>query len=248
MSMRTRLAGFLTIALASSACFASAGGEQVVPAAAPVVAVVSEAALNPPEVREAIQVAESYISARSRWDSEDAEALFHPEAIVVDTPLAGPAQQADLFAFFEAVDWRWLAVDCEEARLDGSADLRTGLHDPSEPVEVVCGYRSENAWSRAIGSGPIAGQFRIAVQDGLVVEMYHDYDVVTWEVEVVAPFRAWIENTAPEAVDIVWTTETFVRPSDADRSLSSRVVPVLSASATDVFAGLTADFVQDASS
>jgi hypothetical protein len=246
--MRMNLAGLLILATASGGCFTSAGGERAVAAEAPVIAIVSEAALNPPEVREAVRVAENYIAARSRWDSEAASDLFHPDAVIVDTPVASRAEQADLFRFFEAADWRWLAVDCDESRLDGSAADRAGLRDPSEPVELVCGYRSENAWSRAIGSGPIAGQFRVAVQDGLIIEMYHDYDVVTWEAEVIASFRAWVENTAPETVDDIWATENFVRPDDADLSLSGRVVPVLGEDAIDAFAELTARFVEAASS
>lgn len=247
MSVRNRLSALIGIGLIAAACGSTAAAAVGQGPVTDELRAVQAAGFDRPEVEAAIEIAEGYIDARSRWDGAAATELLDPDAIVIDTPIATAAEQLDLLRFFESVDWRWTVTDCEEARLDGSSDTTTGRGTPTDPVEIVCQYVSENAWSRAIGAGPIAGQFRLAIGDGLITELYHDYDVVTWEDEVVGTFRAWLENNAPEAGAVLWETETFRRADDADRSLPRRVVPALTDEAAEAFAALTTEFVETAS-
>lgn len=193
-------------------------------------------------VARAIDTAAAYVNARSQWDDGAAVELLHPEAIVVDTPLATREDQQALFRFFEAVEWHWTLSRCEESRLDGSFERRPQRRSLAQPIELVCRYDSDNAWSRALAAGPISGQFRFAISDGLITELYHDYDVVTWNNEVISNFRAWVETNHPDAPAAIWKLEGIIRPDDADQGLPRRVVPVLSADAAELFAELTDAF------
>lgn len=240
MSVHIRLAAFVALGLIASAC----AGESA-PAAAAEKKLAPD--IVPAVVREAIATAEAYVEARNEWDDRTATNLLHPDAIIIDTPVVTPADQEELLRFFEAVDWRWSVTECEEKRLDGSVAPDGESVSSSGAVEIVCQYLSENAWSRAVDTGPIEGQFRFAIEDGLITEMYHDYDVLTWASEVTDVFRAWVDNNAPASRTLIWEDEDFLRPEDADRGLAERVVPVLTPEAAEAFAELTAAFVAAAS-
>ncbi len=108
--------------------------------------------------------------------------------------------------------------------------------------EITCTYLSENAWSRALGEGFVSGQIRFAVTDGMISEMYHDYNVAEWDQRIVDPFRAWLQTNRPELDDELWTSEGFLRPGDADSGLEERVVPQLTDEALELFEALTAEF------
>lgn len=155
--------------------------------------------------------------------------LFHPDAIVIDSPIGSLDEQPDLFAYHEVLDWRWVVRDCfQTPRGAGS--------------EITCSYLSENAWSRMLGEGLIDGQIRFAITDGKISEMYHDYNVPEWDQRIVNPFRAWLQTNRPDLDDELWTSEGFLRPADADRGLDERVVPQLTDEALAQCAALTAEF------
>ena len=236
MSLRNLIIAVATACVAFSACAEPFAALEPIASAAAGVQVAS------PERTEAQRIAEAYIRARDQFDAGAATALFDPDAIVIDTPLVTVSGQAALFDFFEAVDWRWKVTSCAEGRLDGSS-ARVTNEPPNAPIEIICGYYSENAWSRAIAAGPITGQFRFAISDGVITELYHDYDVVTWERNVMSVFRTWVSTELPEVDSSLWEIESFRRPGDADRDLPRRLVPSLSPQAIEAFAQATEAFV-----
>lgn len=236
MSIRVLFIALTTACVAVSACGEPFTALEPIASAAAGVQVVS------PEETQAQRIAEAYIQARDQFDVAAAIALLDPDAIVIDTPFVTASGQAALFDFFKAVDWRWKVTSCDGGRLDGSSG-RVSNEAPT-PTEIVCGYYSENAWSRAIAAGPITGQFRFAIRDGVITELYHDYDVVTWERDVISVFRAWVAAELPEIDASLWEIESFRRSGDADLDLPRRLVPALTPRAIGAFAQATAAFVE----
>lgn len=236
MSIRVLFITLATACVAFSAC-----GEPFAELE-PIASAAAGAQVASAEQTEAQRIAEAYIRARDQFDAAAATALLDPDAIVIDTPLVTASGQAALFDFFKAVDWRWKVTSCDGGRLDGSSG-RVSNEALNAPTEIICEYYSENAWSRAIAAGPITGQFRFAIRDGVITELYHDYDVVTWERDVVSVFRAWVATELPEVDSSLWEIESFRRAGDADLGLHRRLIPSLTPQAIEAFAQATEAFV-----
>lgn len=216
------------IAGASVACQTAAAG--VATPATETVPPISEPTLrSAPAPTAAETVAYQYMAARDQADAELALTLFADNAITVDSPLVTIDHHTEVFELFETLDWRWEVDQCIET-------------ESEPPAEVTCTYSTENAWSRALGVAPIDGQIRFAVENGRIVQMYHDFNRAAWSTDVERLFQAWLTNNHPTDVGTMWEPEGFTRADDAEIGLMERLVPRLTPESLGLYERYAVEF------
>ncbi len=133
------------------------------------------------ETVQAINVAEAFMEARDKRDTDGLLALLDPDVVVHDfgrwtrTYDEYPA----LIEWMDIFDWRWDLQECSEV-----------ISGP--PVRVACRHLMENDWSRAQGADPVAGQIDLVVDGDLIVEV--DSDLGQWVPIVFAPWMDWLDD------------------------------------------------------
>ncbi len=162
------------------------------------------------------QIAESFMEARDTWDAEATEALLAPDAVIDDLEVPRAADYSEQYRWYEAVEWRWALDECTES---GSGT----------PATVSCSYNMENAWSRALDVGPIAGNMRFAIDDGQIVRVSHNGFNLGQFGSVWGSFRSWVRDNHPDEFNSIYS--------------SGGNTPVYTAEAADLWKQLTDEFV-----
>ena len=145
------------------------------------------------ETRRAIDVAQSFVEARDRWDGEAVRALVADDAEVSGENQVTTADEYLVNAEFERVTgWRFLEPECTASEVD-------------PPIEVTCTYLMENAWSQALGEGPFTGSnFTFVIADDQIQQITHYFNFDLFAPQVFEVWVAWLTENHPDDVNVMY--------------------------------------------
>jgi hypothetical protein len=140
-----------------------------------------------------VDVARSFIEAEDAWDAEAALALLAPDVVIHHGLLTQAEEYPSLFAWDKALDWHYTVEECNQIAV-------------TDPVEVVCTFSHDNAWTEALGVGPFSGSSTdFVIADGQIQELTRNFNFSTgfstqaWDV-----FESWVKTNHPDGHSLIY--------------------------------------------
>jgi hypothetical protein len=140
--------------------------------------------------QQAVDLAQRFVESRDAWNAEAVRSLLADGAVVDGAPWT--ADNDRKIELEHMIGWRFLQPQCTATVI-------------GPPAEVTCTYKLENSWSRALGVGPFAGfSFEFVIADGQIQQVTGKEDANQFSPQVWEVFLAWVEDTHPDDVDVMY--------------------------------------------
>ncbi len=139
-------------------------------------------------------------------DGDRDTAVSHLDPAVVESREASPWGRAftleSQFAWYDVVGWQWTLDDCIET---------------SEGA-VECSVSARNAWTDALGEGPVMGTYVMEIGEEGITAMTDKFDGFgqQWSEVSFEPFAIWVEANHPADAMIMFDFEADVNPEILD--------------------------------
>lgn len=158
---------------------------------------------EPPIAATPVDHATAFWLAMVEGDRDFALSELDPTATPSEMNLFGRAHAlAGQFDWYEAVDWHW------------DLDVCTRVEDRS----VECVVSATNAWSDAIGLGPVVGTYVLEFSEQGIVGIIDKANGFAdrWGSQVFTPFAEWVQENHPSEASVMFAFENDVTPQILD--------------------------------
>ena len=135
--------------------------------------------------QQAVDVARRFVGARDAWDAKTVRSLVADDAVIDDFGVVTPDDYIANTEFERATGWRFIEPECT-------------VTEEGPPAEVTCSYTMENAWSRALGTGPYTDNtFAFVIADGQIQQVVDHFDISRYAPETFEAFTEWLDDKHP---------------------------------------------------
>lgn len=152
----------------------------------------------------ALTVATAFWAALEADDTDGVMALVDPGSryLFELSPFGRAHTLEGQLDWYRAVGWEWRFDTCRSLD-DGPAE------DGDE--QVVCSAAASNAWTRALGVEPVAGEWVVEVNDdGVARNLPHDDFRDRWGSSAFGPFAGWVQDNHPDDAAVMFAFDDDV--------------------------------------